>query len=98
MRIVDRHNVDMENEETIERWIEKVLSSLGDVDMMESQDYLPQSLNTQQTDVFTRSNPFYATIKVVQLLCSKQVCIIAIASCSQGVVQPRRGAAKASCS
>ena len=73
MRIVDRHNVDMENDETIERWIEKVLSSLGDVDMMESQDYLPQSLNTQQADVFTRSNPFYATIKVVQLSCSKCV-------------------------
>lgn len=65
LQIVTRHNVDMENQETIDMWVDKVLSAICDIDIVISTDYLPQSLDGYlESDSFHRNRPFTATIKV----------------------------------
>lgn len=68
--LVDRCNVDMEDQGTIDMWITKVLGSIADLEVEKSQDYLPTTLDTQ-SEYFHRNWPFYARIKVC--ICYKYI-------------------------
>lgn len=62
---MERHNVDMENQATIDEWTTKVLFAIADVPVDKTEDYLPQSLTTEELHAsYHRNKPFYATILV----------------------------------
>lgn len=60
---MQRHDVDMENQETIDMWISQVIRALSGVEVNASKDYLPQVLHNDES-MFNRNNPFMAQITV----------------------------------
>ncbi|XP_067932477.1 sulfite reductase [NADPH] flavoprotein alpha-component-like isoform X2 [Watersipora subatra] len=67
-KIVARHNVDMEDQNTIDQWMEKVLSAITVLNIDESIDYLPKSMESELAFKFHRNNPFMANILRKEIL------------------------------
>jgi len=60
---VRKHNVDMENAETIEKWMCSVLETLPTLNIDPQEDYL-NLVEDQDSRSYNRNKPFQATIKV----------------------------------